>query len=84
MTSILYVLCFVVSALCAVLLYRGYRRTKLLLLFYSTIGFTGIALNNLLLVIDHSVVADLSNWRGVPTLLGLVVFIWGLAGARDQ
>ncbi len=84
MTSILYVLCFVVSALCAVLLYRGYRRTKLLLLLYSTIGFTGMALNNLLNVIDNSLAADLSNWRGVPTLLGLVVFIWGLAGERDR
>lgn len=83
MITALYVLCFVVSLACAVLLLRSWLRTRVPLLLWATIGFSGIALNNFLVVIDASVAADLSSWRSVPALAGLLVFIWGLAGDRS-
>lgn len=82
MIAILYFLCFAVSTTCAVMLLRSWARTRVALLLWSGIGFTGIALNNLLLVIDNSIAADLSAWRSLPTLIGLVIFIWGLTGER--
>ncbi|MEO6487077.1 MAG: DUF5985 family protein [Thermoanaerobaculia bacterium] len=83
-TTVLVLLCFAVSAACAILLLRAWRRTKLRLLMFSGLGFSGIALNNLLLVVDASVVSDLSIWRETPTLVGLGIFIWGLIGERHQ
>lgn len=83
-TTVLVLLCFAVSAACAILLLRAWRRTKLRLLMFSGLGFSGIALNNLLLVVDASAVPDLSTWRGTPTLVGLGIFIWGLIGERHQ
>lgn len=84
MIHVLYTLCFAVSALCAFLLMRAYSRTRVPLLLFSGIGFIGIALNNLLLVIDSYIAADLSTWRSAPTLVGLVIFIWGLVGERTR
>jgi uncharacterized protein DUF5985 len=78
----LYFLCFAISTTCAVLLLRAFVKSRIALLLWSGIGFTGIALNNLLLVVDNSIAADLSVWRSVPTLIGLIIFIWGLAGER--
>ncbi len=83
-TTVLVLLCFAVSAACAILLLRAWRRTKLRLLMFSGLGFSGIALNNLLLVVDASAVSDLSIWRETPTLIGLGIFIWGLIGERHQ
>jgi hypothetical protein len=81
---ILYILCFVVSAACAWLLLRAWRTSRVQLLLWSGIGFTGIAINNLILVIDARVEADFAAWRGAPTLLGLTIMIWGLIQERGQ
>ena len=83
MINALYFFCFAVSALCAWLLLRFWSKARVPLLLWSGIGFTGIAINNLLVVIDHNIAADLSAWRGAPTLLGLAIFIWGLTGERS-
>jgi hypothetical protein len=83
MIGVLYFLCFAVSTLCAFLLMRSWLRTRVRLLLWTGIGFTGIALNNLLLVVDNSIDADLATWRGVPTLAGLLLLIWGLTGERS-
>jgi hypothetical protein len=47
-----YILCFVTSASCAVLLARGYARSQARLLLWSAICFVLLAANNLLVVID--------------------------------
>jgi hypothetical protein len=77
---IVYVLCAATSALCAALLLRGYARTRTRLLFWSGLCFAGLALNNVLLVIDVRVVpdVDLSLWRTIPALLGVALLVWGL------
>ena len=77
---IVYVLCAATSALCAVLLLRGYTKSRARLLFWSGLCFTGLALNNLLLVIDVRVIPaiDLSLWRTIPALIGISLLVYGL------
>lgn len=84
MMAILYLLCFAVSAACAIMLLRGWKNSGVRLLLWSGIGFSGIALNNLLLVIGENAGRDWSAWRGAPTLGGLVVMLWGLIEERSR
>jgi hypothetical protein len=78
--SIVYALCAITSIGCAVLLLRGYRRSRVRLLFWSGLCFIGLALNNVLLFIDVRVVpdVDLSLWRTIPAVLGVAVLLYGL------
>lgn len=80
MATFVYALCALTSLLCALLLARGYRATRARLLLWSSLCFAGLALNNLLLFIDMRVVPsiDLSAWRSLPALAGLVILIYGL------
>lgn len=86
--AIVYALCFATSAACAVLLGRTYRRTRMPLLFWSTICFGLLAGNNLVLILDRLVVTgiDLSLVR-ISLSLGAVLvllfgFIWNLGEDR--
>jgi Family of unknown function (DUF5985) len=78
--TLVYALCGLTSILCAALLARGYRRSGTRLLLWSALCFAGLALNNVILFIDLRVVptVDLSVWRSLPALAGLVVLIYGL------
>lgn len=78
--NIVYVLCAATSILCAVLLLRGYRQSRARLLFWSAFCFVGLALNNVLLVIDVRLVPDFdfAVWRVVPAVLGAGGLIYGL------
>jgi hypothetical protein len=78
--TFVYALCALTSILCALLLARGYRATRARLLLWSSLCFTGLALNNVLLFIDMRVVPsiDLSAWRSLPALAGLIILIYGL------
>ena len=80
MATVVYALCTLTSALCAWLLLRGYAASRVRLLLWGGICFAGLALNNLLLLIDLSVVpeVDLSVWRSVPALLGVAALVYGL------
>jgi hypothetical protein len=75
-----YILCAVTSLACAVLLLRGYRKTGVRLLFWSSICFFGLALDNVVLYFD--VVAfpnvDLSLIRRWPGLIALSALLFGL------
>ena len=75
-----YLLCAFTSLLCTVLLVRGFRRTRLRLLMWSAVCFTGLAVNNIVLVIDLMIVptVDLSTWRLIPAALGLASLVFGL------
>ena len=77
---IVYILCAATSTLCAVLLLRGYAATRTRLLFWSGLCFIGLALNNVLLVIDVRVIPtiDLTLWRTVPALIGVSLLVYGL------
>jgi hypothetical protein len=75
-----YLLCAVTSCLCSILLWRGYRRTGVKLLFWSAICFLGLTIDNLLLYVDVVVIPeiDLAVWRKLPGLLALVALLYGL------
>jgi hypothetical protein len=80
MATLVYVLCALTSIACAALLLRGYFATHARLLLWSGLCFVGLALNNILLVIDLRVVptVDLSVWRSVPALAGVALLMYGL------
>lgn len=80
MFQAVYILCAATSLACAVLLLRGYLKNRTRLLLWSGLCFVGLALNNLLLFIDLVVVptVDLSLWRGLSALAGLLLLIYGL------
>jgi hypothetical protein len=77
--AIVNALCALTSALCAVLLFRGYFRSRVRLLLWSALCFLCFALNNIILFIDLRVMpdVDLSMVRTVPLLLGLMLLLYG-------
>ena len=79
MAEAVYLLCAVTSVACAVLLLRAYLRTRTRLLLWSGLCFAGLALNNVVLVVDLIVVpdTDLSTWRLVPAAAGMVLLVYG-------
>ena len=80
MIGFLYVLCALTSLACAVLLWRGWKRSRARLLFWSMLCFVGLFLNNLLLVIDSRMMpqVDLALVRMLPALLGAAALVYGL------
>jgi hypothetical protein len=52
LAAAVYILCFLTSAACAWLLGRSYRNSRAPLLLWSSICFSFLALNNLVLVFD--------------------------------
>ena len=84
--DIVYVLCVLTSLACAVLLWRGYRRSRARLLMWSSLCFACLALNNMLLIIDLRMLpaVDLSLWRTVPALLGISLLVYGLVWDAER
>jgi hydrogenase/urease accessory protein HupE len=79
MAETVYILCAATSILCAVLLFRSYRASRAKLLFWSSLCFVGLALNNVLLILDLYVVStDLFIARTVVALGAMVMLIYGL------
>lgn len=80
MVTFVYALCALTSAACAVLLFRGYLKSRARLLFWAALCFTGLALNNILVFVDESIVpmTDLSVWRSLPALAGVALLVYGL------
>ena len=75
-----FVLCALVSTVCAVMLYLGYRRSRTRLLFWSSLCFAGLAINNVMLMIDHVMVAglDFTLYRSVIALTAVLLLVYGL------
>lgn len=80
MVTLVYALCALTSLACAVLLLRGYFASRARLLLWSGLCFTGLAANNIILLIDTRVVPtiDLSLWRSLPALAGVAILLYGL------
>lgn len=80
MARAVYVLCALTSLGCAALLIRGYLQSRARLLLWSSISFVGLALNNILLVVDRLVVPDVDMYsvRLVTALVSVVVLLYGL------
>jgi hydrogenase/urease accessory protein HupE len=86
MSAIIYSLCALTALGCAVLLLRGYRRSRYRLLFWSGLCFVGLTANNLLLVVDKVALpaGDLSIARTVVSLGSMIVLLFGLIWDSDS
>ena len=80
MAELTYVLCALTSILCAILLARGYTRTRTRLLLWSTLCFAGLAINNILLFIDLVVLPDVNLMliRSGSALFSVLLLVIGL------
>jgi hypothetical protein len=76
-----YILCALTSLGCTGLLVSRYRKSRVDLLFWSAIAFLFLATTNILLFVDLVLLGpnkDLSLYRNVATLLGVLVLLYGL------
>ncbi|HJQ64108.1 MAG TPA: DUF5985 family protein [Burkholderiales bacterium] len=78
---LLYLMAVITCLTCTVLLGRGYMRTGVRLLLWSTLCFVGLSVSNILLFFDLIVFptpeVDLRIWRLVAALTGLVFLLYG-------
>jgi hypothetical protein len=77
---IVYVLCAATSLACAILLLRGYRQSAVRLLFWSSLCFFGLALENVFLILDLVIFPEvpLSLVRRLIGLASLALLLYGL------
>lgn len=79
MTNIILVICSLTCFACTCLLVRAYRRTQVRILFWGSVCFLGLMLNNMLLVIDTRIPwIDLAPIRAAAALIGVLSFLYGL------
>lgn len=81
MAQAVYILCAVTSLACAVLLFRGYRRSRARFLLWSSLCFVGLCANNVLLYLDKVTFQDgpdLTIYRSAAALAGLLLLLYGL------
>jgi hypothetical protein len=81
----LYVLAVLSSGACALLLVRGYLRTRFRLLMWSGICFIGLTINNVALFADLVVFPeiDLRLARLIPALIGMTLLLYGFVWDSD-
>jgi hypothetical protein len=80
LATLVYLLCFGASLTCALLLLAAYARDRSSLLLWACLGFVGLTLNNLLLVIDLVVLpigVDLWAVRQVSAAASIGIFLYG-------
>ncbi len=75
-----YILNGLIAAVCALLLLRGYWRTKQRLLLWSGICFLGLGLSNLLIFVDLVLLTDIDLYpaRLILSAFALVLLLYGL------
>jgi hypothetical protein len=75
-----YILCTLVSLICAVLLLRGYIRGRHRLLLWSGLCFSGLTLANALVFVDLVMLphVDLYLVRETTTALSVLVLLFGM------
>jgi hypothetical protein len=87
MAEAVYVLCAITSFLCAWLLYRSYWKSGARLLLWSSCCFFFFLLNNIMVIVDLVLTGknvDLSIYRILPALLGVMVMIYGFVWDVDS
>jgi hypothetical protein len=80
MAELIYGLCTVLSLSIAVMLWRQQRRVPTRMIYWTALCFTGLALSNLLLVLDKFVFPelDLRVLRHSVSLLSIGLLLFGL------
>ena len=80
MAALIYSLCTATAFICAVLLWRGYRRSGFRLLFWSSLCFGALTLDNLFLIFDRIILpaVDFTPWRRCFALAGVALLLYGM------
>jgi hypothetical protein len=80
MAESVYILCALTSLACALLLIRGYRRSRARFLLWSALCFGGLGAHNALVFLDIYVFTqvDLTPLRHLIALAALAMLLWGL------
>ncbi len=82
-----YVLCFLTSSACALLLARSFRRSGTQLLFWSALSFLFLAANNLLVLVDIIVLRgslSLQLPRLIVSLAAVSVLLFGFIWRLEE
>ncbi len=79
LASAVYLLCAIASLFCTVLLFSTYAKERTPLLLWSTLCFVGLAINNLLLFTDLTILTqiDLRLPRMISALASIAVLLCG-------
>lgn len=77
--TIVYLLCFLTSAACAVLLARSYLRTRVRMLMWSALCFVFLACNNFIVILDLLIFpeTDFRLWRTLTSFAAVGVLLFG-------
>ena len=80
MEGVVYILCALTALACAILLLRGFSRSRTRLLLWCGVFFVAMALENTILFVDVIVVPhiDLSDIRRAVRLTVLFLLLYGL------
>jgi hypothetical protein len=81
MKPAVYVLCTLVSLICAVLLLRGYSRGRHRLLLWSGLCFSGLSVSNVLVFLDLVILPaqiDLYPAREITTACSVLILLFGM------
>ena len=85
--EIVYILCSLTALACALLLARGYFRSRARILFWSALCFAFLTINNILLFVDLILLPgpdfDLRPLRDLAGFLAMVVLVFGLIWDAD-
>jgi hypothetical protein len=75
-----YILCALTSLTCAVLLFRGYLRSRVRILLWSTLCFVFLFINNVFLYLDVVVfpLVYLTPYRDASSFMAAAILVWGL------
>ncbi len=86
MAETVYLACALASLACAILLCRGYFRSRARLLLWSSLCFVGLTINNVVLFVDKVVLPDidLSLWRSTSATAGLLLLLYGLLWEAEE
>ena len=78
--GVIYLLCAATSLVAAGMLWRQYLRRRTPLLLWSSVGFVGLAINNVLVWVDLGLFTgvDLSLIRSAAAAIAIVVLVYGL------
>ena len=84
--TLVYLLCFLTSAICSVLLGRNYFRSRARMLFWSAACFTLLAAVNLLVVLDLVIFPTVSfrSPRLWLSLAAVTVLLFGFIWDQDD
>lgn len=87
MAELVYFCCALTSVACAIMLFRGYTKSRARFLIWCGLCFSFLAINNALLFADRVVFPDetlrfigleFTVWRGIAALTGMLLLVFGL------